>query len=275
MAEEQSLGFGLLVGHKKPFKNAMHHGKLWWAFLTFYCLNDQFRGKKSGRIADNERSCSSNIEVSFWVESTRTLLFLNVALKTFVLILGGDFAGLLPMTASCWGVYLLSKQQLCSLHLLRTCTICVWTGDPANVCWRGCPLRSPFRLIVDRRRLHVSGSSEKPPGVCGACVCASEYVVWLCAHVRRPAGVSAVEECETDGERSLTDGGIVPITQFMLECCTEREKKGERRGRHLCFRSAMCWTHVGLDSGNREDFSKQACRWRSWPGPTWLCSLHN
>lgn len=96
----------------------------------------------------------------------------------------------------------------------------------------------PFRLIVDRSQLHVSGRSEKPPGMC---VCVSEYVVRLCAHVRRPAGVSAVEECETECERSLTDGGIVPLTQFMLECCTEREgEKKERRGRHLCFRSTMC-----------------------------------
>lgn len=58
--------------------------------------------------------------------------------------------------------------------------------------------------------------------------------------MHRPAGVSAVEECETEGERSLTDGGIVPLTQFMLECCTEREEKGEAGGRHSCFRSTMC-----------------------------------
>lgn len=62
------------------------------------------------------------------------------------------------------------------------------------------------------------------------CVCVSEYVVRLCAHVRRPAGVSAVEECETECERSLTDGGIVPLTQFMLECCTEREGEKKKRG---------------------------------------------
>lgn len=46
--------------------------------------------------------------------------------------------------------------------------------------------------------------------------------------MRRPTGVSAVKECETEGERSLTDGGIVPMTQFMLECCTERRRKKER-----------------------------------------------
>lgn len=86
---------------------------------------------------------------------------------------------------------------------------------------------------------------QRSPPVCAVhvCVCASEYVVWLCAHVRRPAGVSAVEECETDGERSLTDGGIVPITQFMLECCTEREKKGRGGGGTYVF-GRPCAEHM-------------------------------
>lgn len=58
--------------------------------------------------------------------------------------------------------------------------------------------------------------------------------MWLRAHVHRLAGVSTVEECETECERSLTDGGIVPLTQFMLECCAAREEKREA-GEALMF----------------------------------------
>lgn len=66
-------------------------------------------------------------------------------------------------------------------------------------------------------------------------MCVSVYVMWLCAYVCRPAGVSTVVECETKGERSLTDGGIVPMTQFMEECCTDRGEKRQRRGATYVF----------------------------------------
>lgn len=49
--------------------------------------------------------------------------------------------------------------------------------------------------------------------------------------------------------------------------CSEGKRR-ERRGRHLCFRSTMCRTHVCLDSGNTEDFFKQASQSSSRPGPT-------
>lgn len=95
--------------------------------------------------------------------------------------------------------------------------------------------------------------------------------------MRGPAGVSAVEECETKGGRSLTDGGIVPMTQFMEECCTEREnKERERGGGGTYVFSRPCAEHMfAFDSGNTEAFSKQACRFRARPGLTLLGPLHN
>lgn len=52
--------------------------------------------------------------------------------------------------------------------------------------------------------------------------------VCLCTHVWRSAGDFTVEECETEGERLLTDGGIVPLTQFMsgVLCCEETRDTG-------------------------------------------------
>lgn len=79
--------------------------------------------------------------------------------------------------------------------------------------------------------------------MCVLCGFVSVYVVWLCAHVRRLAGVCAVEECETEGERSLTDGGFVPMTQFMEECCTERDReRGE--GEALNVFGRPCAEHM-------------------------------
>ena len=97
-----------------------------------------------------------------------------------------------------------------------------------------------------RGALHLDGSltevsfmsrlvQRSPPLVCaGLCLCTWCGCVHMCADWQ---GVCAVEECETKGEGSLTDGGIVPMTQFMEECCTEweKERERERRGRHLMF----------------------------------------
>lgn len=59
--------------------------------------------------------------------------------------------------------------------------------------------------------------------------------MWLCAYVHRPAGVSTVVECETKGERSLTDGGIGPMTQFMEEGCTGGGGCRTEEGKALMF----------------------------------------
>lgn len=164
------------------------------------------------------------------------------------------------MSASCWEVFLLNKQQLCSLHLLWIRLWIFLNGQPCNVCWPSSPLRSAFRLLTEVRL--VSRPFGKRPGLC---LCGS-VIVYLGAHVCGPAGVSTVQECETKGERSLTDGGFVPMTQFIEECCTEREKKDRGGGGSSVF-SWPCAEHMfAFDSGNTEDFSKQACRFRTQLG---------
>lgn len=39
-----------------------------------------------------------------------------------------------------------------------------------------------------------------------------------------------MEECETEGERSLTDGGIVPLTQFMSGVLCREETRDTELG---------------------------------------------
>lgn len=143
----------------------------------------------------------------------------------------GDFDGVLLMSASCCQFFSSVNNCVPSICCeLDFEYLCVWSDDPAA--FAGEAVR--WTLHLDWLLTEVSFMwrvVQRSPLVC---VCVSEYVVWLRAHVRRLAGVSAVEECETECERSVTDGGIVPLTQFVLQCCTEREEKREA-GEALMF----------------------------------------
>lgn len=201
------------------------------------------------------------IKASYWVEAI-WMLVLNSCFS-----LDCDFDALLLMSAGCWGVY----QQLCSLHLLW---IGLWILPSLN--------RQPAATFAGeavRCALHLdwllTAVSFTPTPLLRLSVC-----VWMCVR-----GVVVCTCAQTGG--GLRGGGMWnrrrAISDRWWDCAYDPvcvgsavlggEKEREEEGRHLCFRPAMCWTHVGLDSGNTEDFSKQACWLRTRPGPT--CSLHN
>lgn len=89
--------------------------------------------------------------------------------------------------------------------------------------------------------------------------------------------LSAVEECETRGETSLTDGGT--LTQFAewvrdgAGVVVGGAWRGLGRGAPLVFSRAMCSAHVGPGAGNTQDFSKQAAGLSGGPDPPHF--LHN
>lgn len=114
-------------------------------------------------------------------------------------------------------------KQACSLHLLWIWLACSCASDQMTVRGyrRGCLQLFPFRLIIDRSELHISVVQRSPPRPRHVCVC---------THVWRSAGDFTVEECETEGERSLTDGGIVPLTQFMSGALCREETRDTRLG---------------------------------------------
>lgn len=53
-----------------------------------------------------------------------------------------------------------------------------------------------------------------------------------------------MEECETEGERSLTDGGIVPLTQFVLGVLHREETRDMGWGGHTCVLAQPCAEHM-------------------------------
>lgn len=65
----------------------------------------------------------------------------------------------------------------------------------------------------------------------------------MCARTQT-CGVSTLEECETEGEQSVTDGGVAPVTQFMEERCTERKEGKGRRAPMFSVGHVLstCWS---------------------------------
>lgn len=53
-----------------------------------------------------------------------------------------------------------------------------------------------------------------------------------------------MEECETEGEPLLTDGGIVPLTQLVGSAVQTRNKGHLGGGGHTCVLAQPCAEHM-------------------------------